>query len=61
MVSTMKLSTKLKKSCYFWRLTTLVALILSVLFPKVSITILVIWLIVFIIGVSKISNSTPKN
>jgi len=45
----------------FGGLTTLIALTLSALFPKVSITILVIWLIVFIIGVSKISNSTPKN
>ena len=61
MVSTMKLSTKSKKTAIFAGLITLVALILSVLFPKVSITILVIWLIVFIIGVSKISNSTPKN
>ena len=57
----MKLSTKSKKAAIFGGLTTLVALILSALFPKVSITILVIWLIVFIIGVSKISNSTPKN
>lgn len=61
MVSTMKLSTKSKKAAIFGGLITLVALILSALFPKVSITILVIWLIVFIIGVSKISNSTPKN
>ncbi|MBU7560342.1 hypothetical protein KGP40_00225 [Weissella cibaria] len=61
MGSTMKLSTKSKKAAIFGGLTTLIALILSALFPKVSITILVIWLIVFIIGVSKISNSTPKN
>lgn len=60
MVSTMKLLTK-QKTTIFGGLTTLIALILSDLFPKVSITILVIWLIVFIIGVSKISNSTPKN
>jgi len=57
----MKLSTKSKKAAIFGGLTTLIALTLSALFPKVSITILVIWLIVFIIGVSKISNSTPKN
>ena len=57
----MKLSTKSKKAAIFGVLTTLIVLILSALFPKVSITILVIWLIVFIIGVSKISNSTPKN
>lgn len=57
----MKLSTKSKKAAIFGGLTTLIALILSALIPKVSITILVIWLIVFIIGVSKISNSTPKN
>ncbi|MCS8561150.1 hypothetical protein EFE24_03380 [Weissella cibaria] len=61
MVSTMKLSTKSKKAAIFGGLTTPIALILSALIPKVSITILVIWLIVFIIGVSKISNSTPKN
>ena len=61
MVSTMKLSTKSKKAAIFGGLTTLIALTLSALFPKVSITILVIWLIVFIICVSKISNSTPKN
>ncbi len=61
MVSTMKLSTKSKKAAIFGGLTTLIALILSALVPKLSITILVIWLIVFIIGVSKISNSTPKN
>ncbi len=57
----MKLSTKSKKAAIFGGLTTLIALILSALVPKLSITILVIWLIVFIIGVSKISNSTPKN
>lgn len=61
MVSTMKLSTKSKTAAIFGGLTTLVALILSALFPKVSITILVVWLIAFIIGVSKISHSTPKN
>ncbi len=56
----MKLSTK-QKAAIFGGFTTFVALILSSLFPKERIYILFNWLIVFIIGVSKISNSTPKN
>lgn len=60
MVPTMKLSTTQKKSAIFGGLTTLSALLLSTLFPKANMAILFIWLVVFILGVSKIAKSNPE-